>query len=202
MKEAMVAVLFPVSRPRRMAARPGTPALSAGVLLSIGLLGLMSAMGCARTDPSYDRRVLVMDFQNMVPGEESAPLGRSLADMLTANLTNHPRIAVVERQANPALVTGNWREAGERAEVDYVVIGSLSRLENNYIVAIRLLSMVTGEVVKGSAVERYCNREEDLYPVVAAMGNVMAHHLQVLAQRHEAWSQQQPKGFFARLGGS
>ena len=163
------------------------------------LLALLSVgVGCAHQPTSYDRRVLTLDFENMISDPNAANLGGTLADMLTMNLANHPRIAIVERQSNPALKNLGWREAGRRANVDYVIVGSLSRLNQNYIVAIRLLSMATGEVVKGSAVERSCNREEDLYPLVAAMGNVMAEHLKVLSQRYEAWVQQQPKGFFSQ----
>jgi TolB-like protein len=155
---------------------------------------LIGALGCARTPVNYDRRVLVMDFQNLITADQTSNLGAAMADLLTANLANHDKIVVVERQANPALQSPSWQEAGRKADVDYVIVGSISRLQENYIIAIRLLSMSTLEVVPGSSVERSCNREEDLYPVVAAMGNVMAHHLQILSQRLEARA--------ARSGGS
>jgi TolB-like protein len=151
---------------------------------------LAGALGCARArGDSVDRRVLVMDFQNMIQEEQSSRLGATLADLLTDDLSKHPRIAVVERQNMPALNDLNWREAGRRADVDYVVVGSLSKLDDNYIVSIRLLSMVTGEVVKNSSVERACNRKEDLYPLVVAMSNVMAGNLKILSERYEAWRQ-------------
>jgi TolB-like protein len=176
-----MAIAFPLGSGRR--------ALLAGARMLAVAACLAGALGCARAKGGGDRRVIVMDFQNMIQEEQSSRLGVTLADLLTDNLSKHPRIAVVDRQNMPSLNGLGWREAGRRADVDYVIVGSLSKLEANYIVSIRLLSMVTGEVVKNSSIERACNHKEDLYPLVMAMGNVMAGNLKILSERYEAWQQ-------------
>ena len=107
--------------------------------------------------------------------------------MLTANLVNYPRVSVVERQQNPVVGQRDWLAAGRQAGVDYVIAGSISKLNDNYILNARLLSMTTGQIVPGSSVTRSCDREEDLYPLAQAVARVLAGDLQVLSERYEAW---------------
>ena len=158
------------------------------VFLSLGLL----LSGSARDPLIRDRRVLVMDFENTLTDPSESDLSRGLAEMMMSSLINYPRIALIERQdlrhlfeeagASPT----RWYEIGKKADVDYVIVGSVSRLEDNYIIHTRLLSVSTGQIVKGSSVTRYCKREEDLYDVIQRMTRLMANHLRVLAERFDA----------------
>lgn len=161
-------------------------------------LGLALAMllpqltGCASA--VRDRRVLIMNFENGVPGsEQTAPYSISLAEMMTACLANSPRVAVLDRQDLAGLIsraTGpkqiSWRDVGRRAGADYVIVGSIAKLDRNYLINARLLSVSTGVIVKGSAVTRYARREEDIYPAVQAICYVLSYQLKYLAEMYDA----------------
>lgn len=159
-------------------------------------------VGCARQVGMVDRRVLVFDFDtaataavpaapNATPGAVAPQLGASLADLMTASLANYPRVGVVDRQGVRPLLDQARREPtrlqefGQEIGVDYIIVGSVARLDQNYVLNARLLSMSTGEVVKGSSVTRSCRREQDLYPVIEAMTRVLAGHVRVLAERYD-----------------
>lgn len=150
---------------------------------------------CARRAPR-DRRVLIMDFENTVPGgEKEAPYSTALAEMVTGCLANSPRIAVLDRQDLGSLLSRvkgpkalSWQAIGERAKADYVIVGSIAKLDQNYLVNARLLSVKTGEIVKGSSISRYARREEDIYPAVQAICYVLGYQLKYLAELYDAQS--------------
>ena len=155
-------------------------------------VSVLALAGCASQPLIRDRFVVVMDFDNTLTDPKYKDLSRSLAEMMTAALINSPRVAVVERQdirdifARGAHSPERWYDIGRDAGVDYVIAGSISRLEENFILNARLLSVTTGRIIKGSSVERFCRREEDLYPVIQAMSGVMAYDIRVLAERFDA----------------
>ena len=138
-----------------------------------------------------ERRVAVLDFNNNVAAERGASLSTSLADMLTSELVNHPNVVVFDRRTLRARLTPREiaampsREAARRAGLDYLILGSVSRLRQNYVVSARIFSVASGEVVPGSSVTRHCKRDEDLYPVISAMARVVGLHLQELDRRHD-----------------
>lgn len=147
-----------------------------------------------------DRRVLVMNFENAVPGgEKEASYSNALAEMVTASLANSPRIALLDRQSLTGLLSQTagpkallWQDIGRKAKADYVLVGSISRLEQNYLINARLLSVKTGEIVKGSSISRYARREEDIYPAVQAMCTVLSYQLKYLAELYDAKDQGRP----------
>lgn len=161
-------------------------------LLGLVALPLLLALGCSRGPALRDPRVLVMNFENTIENHGSTVYTRSLAEMMTSCLANYPRVAIVERQDLTSLFEKlqnspkRWQEIGRKAKVDYVIAGSIARLDQNFILNARLLSVATGDIVRGSSVTRYCKREEDLYPVVQAMSRIMAAHLKYLAEYYEA----------------
>jgi TolB-like protein len=173
------------------AARGG---LRAGLLL----LALALAVGCAHRPEIRDRRVVVMDFENTIPGPQTVPYSQALADMMTSELANYPRVAVIERQdlknmtEDHEVRSSRWYELGRKTGADYVIVGAIARLDRNYILNARLLSVETGQIISGSSVTRYCKREDDIYPVMQAAARVMAHHIKVLAERHDALAQGPP----------
>ena len=165
------------------------------------LLLLIWTLGCAHKPVIRDRRVLVMDFQDttaVAAGAAQSDRSRSLADTLTAELVNYPRVGVIERQDLKGLVGGRnprdtpWQELGRRAGADYVIIGSFDMLNANHIINARILSVETGQLVNGSSVTRSCRREEDLYPLMQAIARVLAGHVKVLAERYDALELGQP----------
>jgi TolB-like protein len=159
----------------------------------IGCLLLLLAVGCMHAPRTRDRRVVVLDFESN-PQKAQA---HSLAEWLRASLANYPRIAMVESSVVEGyLQSGSHepnalRDAGRKADVDYIVLGSISQLDRNYIVNARLLATTTGEIVKGSSITRACNREEDLFPLTQAIARVMAGNIKVLAERYDAQAQGQ-----------
>lgn len=169
-------------------------------ILHLGLLCLVAAAllplltACAHGP--RDRRVLIMDFENSIPGgEKEAPYASALAEMVTGCLANSPRIAVLDRQDLGSLLNRvkgpralSWQAIGRRANADYVIVGSIARLDQNYLVNARLLSVKTGEIVKGSSISRYAKREEDIYPAVQAICYVLGYQLKYLAELYDAQS--------------
>jgi TolB-like protein len=158
----------------------------------LAILPVLLALGCAWGPAVHDPHVVVMNFENTIVDHGSKAYSPSLAEMMTACLVNYPRVVVVERQDLDYLFNGikknpsRWRVLGRKAGVDYVIVGSIGRLDRNYILNARLLSVETGEIVHGSSITRYCKREEDLYPVIQAMSRIMAYNLKYLAEYFEA----------------
>lgn len=161
--------------------------------LWICLLGLfaLAASGCSRYQPR-NRSVVVMDFENNVTDASKAVLSQSLADFLTASLANQARVTVIDRQGIQWLLDEafdkpvRWQDVGRKVEADYLVVGSVAQLDDNFIISARIFSVPSGKIVPGSAVTRYCKREEDLYPVTQAIARIIGFNLKVLAERHDA----------------
>lgn len=160
-------------------------------LIQLAVLCLIPVLlgGCASA--IRDRRVLIMNFESSVPG--SPQYSTQLAEIMTACMANAPRVGVLDRQDLGWLLsrtTGpkalRWQDIGRKATADYVIVGSISRLDQNYLINARLLSVKTGEIVKGSAVSRYAKREEDIYPSVQAICYVLSYQLKYLAEMYDA----------------
>ena len=173
----------------------------------VALLALaLAAAGCQRLKPGQPRRVVVLDFASQVEDAGSVPRAQAVADLMTASLANYPRVAVVERQGLRPLMdqalnkTLTIPEFGRLAEVDYVVVGSVAKLNENLVLSARLLSVKSGQLVPGSSVTRACKREEDLYPLVQNVSRMLAHHLQVLAERYDAMARGETAGGEAAAG--
>lgn len=161
--------------------------------LCLCLLGLavLTASGCARYQPR-DRNVIVMDFENNITDASKAVLSQSLADFLTASLANYERVSVIDRQGFQWLLDDAydkpvaWQTIGRKAGADYLIVGSVSQLNGIYIVSARIFSVATGQIVPGSSETRYCEREEDLYPLTQSICRVLGFQLKVLAERYDA----------------
>lgn len=160
----------------------------ARLCLAAGLI-LPLLAGCAQI---RDRRVLIMNFESSVPGGDKT-YASSLAEMMTSCLANSPRVVVLDRQDLAGLLSRTsgaralrWQEIGRRAGADYVIVGSISRLDQNFIINARLLSVLTGKIVNGSSVTRYARREEDIYPAVQAICDVLSYQIKYLAELYDA----------------
>jgi TolB-like protein len=160
------------------------------LFLAAGLI-LPLLAGCAQV---RDRRVLIMNFENSVSGgDKTAQYSSSLAELMTSCLANSQRVVILDRQDLAGLLsrtTGEhalrWQEIGRRAGADYVIVGSISRLDQNFIINARLLSVTTGKIVNGSSVTRYARREEDIYPAVQAICDVLSYQIKFLAELYDA----------------
>jgi TolB-like protein len=155
-------------------------------VMTWGLMALVPgllAFGC-QADPR-PRRVAVMEFEIAIPGGDSQHHTRTVPELLTASLSQDKRVGVVERydvqQGLAALGEGRepakLQQLGRRLNADYLVEGSLSKLEDNYILNARLFSVATGETVPGTSYFKSFQREEDLYPSIQSVSRFMAHQV-------------------------
>lgn len=155
------------------------------LLLSLATMWLVT--GCQGVKFGEDRRVLVMDFQSSELALDK--YSKSLPELFTASLANYPRVGVLERQdvqSSDLRYRYQWRRVGREVGAHYLLIGSINKLDENYIINARLYSIGAGQIVKGSSTTRACTREEDIYPAVQAISRIMARHLNVLAERYDA----------------
>lgn len=172
------------------------------VLAAVLFAGALASGSCQSVAPGSDRHVLVMDFET---SEESLEkYSTALAEMTTGAMANNPRVAVLERQDIRTREFGApsyyWRKMGRKVGADYLMFGSIARLDDNYIVNARLYSCTTGEIVKGSSTTRACRREDDIYPSVQAISAVMAHHLKYLAELYDSMAVREYYGVAPQTG--
>lgn len=155
--------------------------------LLLAVIVSLTLAGCAREPLIRDRRVFVMDFENSV-AEPGVPNGAALAELMEQTLVNQPRVAVITRRGQAQLVKKvaleQWTPAdvGARVDADYVVIGSMTRVNGSYVLNSRLVSVDSGKVVNNSSVSRACKQERDIYPLVQAVARGSAWQLRVLAE--------------------
>ena len=154
-----------------------------------GSLLLLFSVGCRTT--SVNPRIGVPDFDSTLSGEAHERLKGTMAELLTSTLVNDARVTMIERRDIESLQRGGARGKNElllkkvasKLKADYLILGSISLLEGNYILNVRLFSVRTGAAVSGSSETRYCRREEDLYPSLQAMAAFVA---QKASQDHAA----------------
>lgn len=163
---------------------PPTPPFRPALIpvLLIALIAL-PAFGC-QMDPR-PRRVAVMEFEIAIPGDNNQHHSRTVPELLTASLSNDKRIGVVERYdvqqglaaVDPGRDPQKLQRLGRQLNADYLVEGSLSKLEDNYILNARLFSVATGETVPGTSYFKSFQREEDLYPSIQSVSRFMAYQV-------------------------
>lgn len=160
--------------------------LSIRPVLIRALLALAVALplaGC-QMDPR-PRRVAVMEFEIAIPGEDNEHHAKTVPELLTASLSNDNRIGVVERYdvqrgitaIDPGRDPQKLQKLGRQLNADYLVEGSLSKLEDNFILNARLFSVATGETVPGTSYFKSFQREEDLYPSIQSVSRFMAYQV-------------------------
>ncbi|MCX7016341.1 MAG: hypothetical protein NTW86_27925 [Candidatus Sumerlaeota bacterium] len=140
--------------------------------------------------PSGSRRVAIMDFQNATGDAKNDGLQSAIPEFLSGLLVNESGILVVERQDLDYYLKAlgaegakrsrynRWRDLGEALGVDYFIQGSISQLENNYIVEARMFSVGTGLAFPGSAQSVSVGRAADLYPQIKQLGKFFAYQVQ------------------------
>lgn len=152
--------------------------------------GAVLAIGCQSATPR-PRRVAVMEFEIAIPGGDNQQHARNVPELLTASLSQDKRVGVVERydvqQGLAALGPGTGpqrlQQLGRRLNADYLVEGSLTKLEENFVLNARLFSVATGETVPGTSYFKTFQREEDLYPGIQSVSRFMAHQVAGYDQR-------------------
>lgn len=144
------------------------------LLLVLLLPLLLLSSGCTMWGP---RHVAVMNFENATGEARYDFLSTAVPEYLTNGLTNYKGIQLRERQSIQRFLTeveadrpdleskrlSMWQKLGQRLEADFLIAGSVSRLNGNFILIARLFSVATGEVIPGSAVQRSCTNEIEIY---------------------------------------
>jgi TolB-like protein len=156
------------------------PCCDRSALWAVALVGCLAAAAC-QTDQRA-RRVAVLEFDVAMPGGRSPHLARNIAELLTASFAEDSRFGVVDRydiaQGMAAFEPGGdlqkLQALGRRLHADYLIEGSLSRLEDTYILNARLFSVATGETVPGTSFFKSFQNEEDLYPSIQSVARFMA----------------------------
>lgn len=145
------------------------------------LLALVS--GCT----VVPRRVAIMDFVVASEDPRHRYLGIAIPEWMTQNLANYgDYIKLLERQdihrflaeidADPSdpRNLSRWQKLGQKIRAQYLISGSCSRLGQNYILAARIFSVETGQIIPGSATTQACVYDYEIYDRVKRMSAEMA----------------------------
>lgn len=170
----------------------------------VAALGL--ALGACASDQGRRRRVAVLDFENTLSESRYQGFAKAMATMLHDQLANEPDVSTVERHevekaqerrslrdlvsANP----GSLRSIGKKLKADYLVVGSISRLQENFIINARLFSVATGEIVPGTSRTRSCRRESDLYPLIQSLAHFMGYQVRNYENRARLAEEMRQRG--------
>jgi len=149
------------------------------------LLLALALSGCGY----MPRRLAIMDFENDTSESRYDFLSAALPEYLSASLANSRAIRLLERQdihrylneidSDPSDTRrlSRWQKLGERIGAEYLVAGSVSRLDRNFIITTRLFSVDKGEVVLGSAVTQACVNEYEIYHIAQTIARYLAYQL-------------------------
>ncbi len=137
------------------------------------LVGLSLAIGCV---PVMHKRVMVMDFENATGDLQYDKLSKAIPEFIMTHMSSYPGIIFIEHQEVNLFIDENgwqqdgslkglrgWQALGRQLDVDYLVVGSVSKLGENFIIVSRLFSVPGGHVVPGTAVRQSCRSEEELF---------------------------------------
>ena len=132
------------------------------MLIVAGLIAAVSTVACAGFGPTT---VAVIDFKDETGLENGASLARTMTDTVTALLTESTAVQLVERSRITKIVeeqvlslsglidTGEVAEVGKMLAAHYLVIGSVSRYDDDWFAASRLLEVNTGRIVTAEMIE-------------------------------------------------
>lgn len=133
----------------------------------------------------------IMNFENATGSPKYAFLSSAIPEYLTNGLANKPNIYLRERQsiaryleevdAMPADSDSKrmamWQQLGRKIEADFLIAGSVSRLDHNFIIIARLFSVYDGEIVPGSAITQTCIQESEIYDRSRKISDFMARQI-------------------------
>jgi TolB-like protein len=109
--------------------------------------------------------VAVLDFKDETGMTNGESLARTVTDVLTASLTESTTFQLVERSRIKKIVeeqalsltglidTQEVADVGKMLAAHYLVIGSVSRYENDWFAASRLLEVKTGRIITAEMIE-------------------------------------------------
>ena len=152
--------------------------IAPSVLLALTLLGCVY----------QPRSVCVLDFQIITADSEYTHLSRAIPEFLTTELANTPNLRVREPQDVDRLLSTTrqrWtlrdhsrlRGLGRALHTDYLLLGSVTRLGENFVIESRLYSVARGHVVPGTAVRETCRSEQDILVQVRSIAEQLRYQI-------------------------
>jgi TolB-like protein len=148
---------------------------------------IIALLMCSCTFVPY--RVMIMDFEHNSKLGDEQYLVTAIPEFLTATLGNEQICRLLERQDmrtyfmtfKPELTNeGKWNKLkrfGEAIGADYLVLGSVSRLDDNYILEARLFSVRDGTIVPGTAVWQSCSSTREIFDKCRYIARFLAYQL-------------------------
>jgi TolB-like protein len=132
-----------------------------------------------------------MDFQviSAEPGYDH--LAEAIPEFLTDELTRTSGMRLKDPQDLNRYLTNveqRWtlrdharlRSVGEAMGTDYFILGSVTRLGDNFVIESRLFSVPQGHVVPGTAFRETCSSVHDILPQVRVLADQLEY--QILAR--------------------
>ena len=135
------------------------------------------------------RRVAIMDFENATGSTFNDKLKVAVPEYLTQYLSGYDSIHLLERQdihrflaeidADPSDTQrlSRWQKLGQKINAQYLIAGSCSRLDRNFILTARIFSVETGQVIPGSASTKTCINESEIFDRAKNIASELAYQL-------------------------
>ncbi len=163
-------------------------------LLPFLLALLVLSGGCSSLSPTWapwhkTKRVAVINFENLTGEAKYNYLEGAMGEYLTNHLANSGILLLRDRQditrtldkvdasESDAERCARLRILGRKIDTEYLVVGGVSLLDDNFILTARLFSVSRGEVLTGSAIEEACKQEYELYYRAQRIGAFMVDQL-------------------------
>jgi len=134
-------------------------------------------------------RVAIMDFENATGDPAFDKLKIAVPEYLTQYLTNYGFITLLERQdihrflaeidSDPTDTRNlsRWQKLGEKINAHYLIAGSCSRLDQNFVLCARIFSVEKGQVIPRSASTKTCMREYEIFDQVRSIASELGYQL-------------------------
>lgn len=156
------------------------------LLLSLLLFASLALSACQGYYRNVPTRVAVLNFENATGSENYDFLETAIAEYIITDLSRYPKPLMLERQ-DARLYGDNipgqdgkskkkWL-AQSIKKAHYFIAGSVSRLENNFIITARICNAYTGQVLPGTSVTQTCIHEYQIYDRVRNMTLFLAAQL-------------------------
>jgi TolB-like protein len=132
--------------------------------LSLIPLGLT---GCVTTSP---HSVCVLEYEIITPEPEYRYLAKAIPEFITNELANTAELRVQDPQDVERYISRRWtvrdttrlRRLGKALGTEYFILGSVTRLGENFVIESRLFSVNRGHIVPGTAFRETCRSEQDI----------------------------------------
>jgi TolB-like protein len=150
------------------------------------LLFTLGALGAGCTTGT--RSVCVLPYEVITPDPRCEYLSQAVPEFLTNELSRTPLIEVQDPQeANLRIesLRNRWSlrdysrldTVGLRLGTDYFILGSITRLEDRFILESRLFSVYRGRVVPGTAFRRTCQTEQGILQEIPGIAGELRHQI-------------------------